>query len=252
MSTPTTIGGLQLWLDSSDNATITKSGSTLTGWSDKSGNSNSSTSISGSPRISTQYSNQYIDFSSSQISGPVSITNSTLSVFSVCILPDNAGTYSRIVSLGDQSNQDFNDTRYTAALFVFLDTQNIGALRNNTNFSIGSNTLSSPIIAASIFDSANGTIYVNGTDTNAFASTGNFGINTYSLGSDVWQLAEFFSGSIGEVLIYNTALTLSQRQLIEGYLAWKWGLNAQLPVAHPYYSTNPNAAIPASSEAADL
>ena len=31
----------------------------------------------------------------------------------------------------------------------------------------------------------------------------------------------------------------SNRQLIEGYLAWKWGLQASLPVGHPYKSAAP-------------
>ena len=47
-------------------------------------------------------------------------------------------------------------------------------------------------------------------------------------------------GFIGECICYNTALTLTQRQQIEGYLAWKWGINTSLPASHPYYSVNPN------------
>jgi hypothetical protein len=37
-----------------------------------------------------------------------------------------------------------------------------------------------------------------------------------------------------EILYYNNTLTTSQRQQIEGYLAWKWGLTASLPATHPY------------------
>jgi hypothetical protein len=51
--------------------------------------------------------------------------------------------------------------------------------------------------------------------------------------------AEFqYLGYIQEILFYNSVLTLSQRQLVEGYLAWKWGVQTNLPVAHPYYSTS--------------
>ena len=46
-------------------------------------------------------------------------------------------------------------------------------------------------------------------------------------------------GFIGECICYNTALTLAQRQQIEGYLAWKWGINTSLPSSHPYYTKNP-------------
>jgi hypothetical protein len=34
-------------------------------------------------------------------------------------------------------------------------------------------------------------------------------------------------------------LTTTQRQQVEGYLAWKWGLNASLPTTHPYYKVIP-------------
>lgn len=37
-----------------------------------------------------------------------------------------------------------------------------------------------------------------------------------------------------EVLQYSTSLSTADRQLVEGYLAWKWGLTADLPASHPY------------------
>ena len=39
----------------------------------------------------------------------------------------------------------------------------------------------------------------------------------------------------GEVLIYTGELTTAQRQNVEGYLAWKWGLQFSLPPTHPYH-----------------
>jgi hypothetical protein len=49
--------------------------------------------------------------------------------------------------------------------------------------------------------------------------------------------AGLLNGYISEILVYNTALNTSQRQAIEGYLAWKWGLNGSLPITHPYYAS---------------
>ena len=46
-------------------------------------------------------------------------------------------------------------------------------------------------------------------------------------------------GDLAEVLVYSTALTNTQHQQVEGYLAWKWGMQAQLPNTHPYYSAAP-------------
>ena len=46
-------------------------------------------------------------------------------------------------------------------------------------------------------------------------------------------------GSIGEILFFDTALSTNNRQKLEGYLAWKWGLQANLPSDHPYKSAAP-------------
>jgi hypothetical protein len=47
-------------------------------------------------------------------------------------------------------------------------------------------------------------------------------------------------GYVQEVIIFNTALTTSQRQSVEGYLANKWGLNGSLPTTHPYNKFGPS------------
>lgn len=49
----------------------------------------------------------------------------------------------------------------------------------------------------------------------------------------------FFNGNIAEVIIIETDVSLVTRQLIEGYLAWKWGLQANLPSGHPYKDAAP-------------
>ena len=55
------------------------------------------------------------------------------------------------------------------------------------------------------------------------------------------RIGEYFgdgsnlNGTISEILIFNRALQNDERQQVEGYLAWKWGLVQNLPVTHPYY-----------------
>jgi hypothetical protein len=44
---------------------------------------------------------------------------------------------------------------------------------------------------------------------------------------------------IGELLLFNSSLTDLRRQRAEGYLAWKWGLVANLPGSHPYKNRPP-------------
>ena len=46
---------------------------------------------------------------------------------------------------------------------------------------------------------------------------------------------------IYEMLLYNAYLNTTDRQKVEGYLAWKWGLQANLPGGHPYASAAPQS-----------
>jgi sugar lactone lactonase YvrE len=62
--------------------------------------------------------------------------------------------------------------------------------------------------------------------------------NQYGIGSRGGLVLPFV-GTISEVILYNGFLTVTQKQVIEGYLAWKWGLQASLPVGHPYKSAAP-------------
>jgi hypothetical protein len=47
------------------------------------------------------------------------------------------------------------------------------------------------------------------------------------------------TASVAEVIVYSTTPSDQQRQQIEGYLAWKWGLVANLPAGHPYKNYPP-------------
>jgi hypothetical protein len=44
---------------------------------------------------------------------------------------------------------------------------------------------------------------------------------------------------MGEMIWVPSDVTQATRQIIEGYLAWKWGLVANLPALHPYKSAPP-------------
>jgi hypothetical protein len=61
----------------------------------------------------------------------------------------------------------------------------------------------------------------------------NLGIAVNNNGGRVW------GGYLHEVLIFNSALSVANRQIVEGYLAWKWGLQASLVAGHPYLSQAP-------------
>jgi hypothetical protein len=51
---------------------------------------------------------------------------------------------------------------------------------------------------------------------------------------------EWWWGDIAEVLVFNRVISTNDRQNIEGYLAWKWGLQATLPSDHTYKFAPPS------------
>jgi hypothetical protein len=60
-----------------------------------------------------------------------------------------------------------------------------------------------------------------------------------AFGYDRTNMDNQWIGKLGELLIYNSVLSDKQIQQIEGYLAHKWGLSANLPSNHPYKPAAP-------------
>jgi trimeric autotransporter adhesin len=59
------------------------------------------------------------------------------------------------------------------------------------------------------------------------------------LGNRFAANANGMNGKMSEVVMVSSTLPTDDRQKLEGYLAWKWGLTANLPVDHPYKTTPP-------------
>jgi hypothetical protein len=101
-------------------------------------------------------------------------------------------------------------------------------------------------VFGAVVDFANGDIeqYINGTldGTNTTFSTGN-SENTAAanvrIGSDAQAYTAPWDGDIAEVLVVHTAVSATDREKIEGYLAHKWGLESSLPAGHAYKSAAP-------------
>jgi hypothetical protein len=52
-------------------------------------------------------------------------------------------------------------------------------------------------------------------------------------------LAGGMRGYIYELIVFKTTITTQTRQAVEGYLAWKWGIQDLLATTHPYYLAPP-------------
>ena len=83
--------------------------------------------------------------------------------------------------------------------------------------------------------------FINGTAT---SGGGNLGIaeassNTNAFGIHGDNSSHPFNGQLAEILVTGGSVSTATRQQVEGYLAHKWGLTANLPAGHPYKTTPP-------------
>jgi hypothetical protein len=71
---------------------------------------------------------------------------------------------------------------------------------------------------------------------NTNTAFGEFGNQSFYNGSAVWN-SPF--GEVSEVIVFPSTLVDSNRFQVEGYLAWKWGIESLLPSNHIYKNAPP-------------
>ena len=217
-STPPTVAGLTLHLDSSDASTITKDGSNLvSAWNDKSGQANHITQATGSkqplwvdrvqdtlPIIRFDGTDDFLKIAS--WSGGALATSTSYMVFK----PDVAGT----------------QTWFDSAI-------------NRTTWHGGGGSVpfqlySGTVLASSVYVADGETIYCQIVSNGASSiirrdgitiATGNAGSQSFNgiyLGSG--QNTGYSEVDVAELLVYEGTHSTSDRDAIEAYLAKKWGL----------------------------
>ena len=243
---PTRIASLQLWLDAADQNSMTLSGTSLTQWNDKSGLGNNvlNSYISGTLTYGT---NNISSGSSSYFYAPVDSRRSTASNLQVFIIyrwlnstagtnqglwGDDDGGWNRLQLLSfPATSQDAYGLSLGAA-----NAANVATTTNTSNILGTSNTI---IYHASYNGyTTNGSfVFLNGTTAATFTDTApspqtsltNTWFSAIGPNNDLPSQIRF-----SEILMYNTTLTDAQRQQLEGYFAWKWGLKTSLPAGHPF------------------
>ncbi len=220
---PTQISGCQLWLDAADTTTISLSGSSVTQWRDKSGNSNhaAQATLANAPTLS----GFNISFNGSQwLTTPITSAPTIESFFIVLNTTKNdtidifAGT-----SSGYREVIIYLTNIYIGKWGTAPTGLNGGVIATNTRLQFNYQ-----------YSQTNLSFSVNGTQTGSGTPPFTYtGTNTSFIGSSSYSPNNFV-GTINEILYYNSYLTTAQRQQVEGYLAWKWGLQSSLPSTHPY------------------
>ena len=228
-----------LWLDAADASTITLNGGNVSQWNDKSGNARNATQataanqpaytasgLNGKPVLTWDGGNDVLNTASA--------LNHPVSIYSVAQLSGATNSTRGIVGSGSQSyslGTLSSSPAATSAYALWNPFLNGGAYINNTATTdpvvLGSTTVSN------VENTWN--TYVNGSnagqaiwDTGTPAAPGFIRIGYSGVGSEYWL------GTIAEVVITSTTLSTTDRQKLEGYLAWKWGLTNNLPANHPY------------------
>jgi hypothetical protein len=249
---PSMLGNLRMWLDPTDSNTYTTSGSSIVSWTDKSQYaylfSNSDTGRR--PTLSNINGSNAFSFVGPGVAGNTTsqfLSNATLTL----------GSYANysIFAIGKQNASTPSFTGYNWLLnkdyYLYLGANaNVyagftgnGTTLNDTNAFVPACNVQTPSIMEMITSSSSLTGYYNGVTLNTkTGTTGTFtGLNVGDIQPN-GNSGQCWNGQIGDIIIYDTALSTSQRQLIEGYLAWKWGTQSTLPTGHPYKNAAPTTA----------
>jgi hypothetical protein len=220
-----------LWLDAADAATVTTVSGAVSQWNDKSGNARHATQGTAGNRPS--YSNNTITFDGvndflALASAYGSTSQLALSFFAVSAAPGNF----MILGTADVTNWTFRG----AVIQIRLGN---GVSNNVANWNI---TSSSSSIVSAVHSSTTFSTWANGTATTGSTLANgaiNYGGTQYLARGDGGAGTTVYNGSINEIVITSSALSTADRQQMEGYLAHKWNLNANLPSGHPYRSIAP-------------
>jgi hypothetical protein len=250
---PRSVPGCVVWLDAADTSTLSLSGSNITAWRDKSTFSNNVNSISPTAPTynSTDSSVNFVATSGTFLRGTMSQTYSNnASVFVVAsIATQTSPAFPRLSMLGLSTTansilvgQQLYVNSNAPSVITYLPTNtnpsgqgtNIMTLISNVTYNtrqIITNISTYVGTAFTISTLLNG----NSQTTSVTTRSGTFTANSTNVATyNKYSLANYpdaastggdsYSGKIFEYLVFNSALTITQRQQVEGYLADKWGL----------------------------
>jgi hypothetical protein len=233
--TPRQIGGLALWLDAADSSTITGN---VTSVREKA--NNVALSVTGTVTTTTLGSKPSLNFGGSgYLSGAVNnlLTGTSFVVFKTTSA--NAGNWYPFFTWRDNAGQanfpGFGYIYNAGGNLIAPYTTFVGSGTPTTSVSIGNSYLTSYSWSGTTTNVGfNGATPTSGTQS-AYASTETLIWIAYDNGP-------ITTVNIGEIILYNSVLSLTQRQQVESYLAQKWGLTSSLPGSHLQY-TQPAGAI---------
>ncbi|MDR3503102.1 MAG: hypothetical protein P4L79_11050 [Legionella sp.] len=175
------------------------------------------------------------------------ITNQLNIRIFVVIQPQNITSTNYLMCIPNSSTTEYYNLRMRMTSNTAGDIGNVGSgtlgftptaatpFLVTTGMSIPSSTLGSTVTQYVRFNGATGAI------TSGTAGTsGNVTSNLLTIGGANY-ISAFGTLGLAEIIVLTgtPGANDSEDRKIEGYLAWKWGIQTSLPVGHPYYSAAP-------------
>lgn len=243
---PTQLSGCTLWLDAADSSQITLSGSTVTTWRDK---SSSALNATGGSTTGPTYVTGGLNGLNT-----ITFNGTTQFMTSGSTVPGNTHTLIAVhkpnTAAGNTSLFRFQQNNGAYVVFPYYDAGNsqpfgyISQFDSLQDFGTSptlpenSSTANFNIITASIGTTTiirnNGVQTASSSYTRTTGTSDTLTIGRYTAGNN-----QYYSGTVCEMIVFNRDLTISEITQMEGYLAWKWGIQAVIPTSHPYYKFRP-------------
>ena len=235
------------WFDASDLSTVTVA-TGVSEWRDKSGKNNHASQAIGTSQPALRQGDlnghSVLRFDGSDDFLTCSTWSQTItsqSSFALFKIAAHSGFYGRVYT---QTSGSSGDTAYVQCL-EWVGTAQYGSYIAGTNAgdALSKIALSTGVwyLWSSIHDGAaiqNRTTKLTGSSS---ASTINISLSTLRIGDEINSTSvPAFNGDFAELLIFNNVgSSLRDRQMIEGYLAHKWGLSSELLASHPFANRPP-------------
>lgn len=221
------------WYDAADLGTITHSGGAISQWDDKSGNDYHVTQSTGSKQPDTGTrtigGKNVIEFNGGQVLANNAFAMSSALITMFGVLASDTADGVRVISIQNSGSVEM----YPWGAGCRSPEQATISIGLNTDINLYS------FVKSAADDHElwnNGTsVGTDSTTTTTFTSS-DIIIGALNDGSPPTSA---FNGRLAEFIVIDSAISTSNRQKVEGYLAWKWGREGSLPSGHKFKSAPP-------------
>jgi hypothetical protein len=234
--TPVNSTAIEGWWDASDASTISTSGSEVQSVTDKSGNGYTLTKGTTGPSYGTRTLNglDVFEFTGANFNVLENTSfawdqaNNALGFAAIYRLDDDGLSEQDFLISGTNSSTRVGIRRLTDSRWQLLVTG--GSI--TTTSALGTEPVTQMMVAK--FNAGSSFIRIDGVQ-DAVGTIGSVAFSKINISGNYLQ-QQGVEGFIAEMVFFSD---LTETEKVEGYLAHKWGLNANLPSGHPYKASQP-------------